>query len=752
MAELPALSHADTLVFQLMGYKSLVISYTQLRQLHFRVSLWEDPLTLSGITVMAYRWQQEKRELPLRISTIRARDMLLQQPQTAADMLGSSGEVFIQKSQLGGGSPMIRGFAANRVLLAVDGIRMNSAIFRSGNVHNVISLDPFTIQQTTVAFGPGSTIYGSDAIGGVMHFTTRQPVLATSKKQRQSDIRALIRYASANAEKTTHLSLNLGWKKWALLSSASLNDFSDLRMGRHGPAEYLRPFFATRIHQQDTLVVNPDPRQQIPTGYRHLHLMQKIRYAPNDKVDLQYGIIYSQTSDFPRYDRLLRPRNDGLRSAEWFYGPQQWMLASLTAAFQSKSPLFQQATLRAAHQFFGESRTERNFDNPWQQSRLERVNARSLNVDFTKQWPQRDLRLFYGGEFIFNQVRSTGSDTNIETQRSIPAPPRYPDGANWLSAAAYVNGQARLLSFLSLHAGMRYNLIRLKAAFDPELYQLPFDQLRNQTGALTGSIGLVANPGPLWQIYANTATGFRAPNIDDAAKIFDSSPGFVVVPNPNLKPEYARSVELGISKTFGNVLKVDISAYYTRLNQAMVRRNFTLQGQDSIVYSNEMSRIQAIQNAAFANVRGIQAGAEISFSESLSFLLRYNWQTGIEELDDGSRAPLRHAAPSFGLARLSYRKNQWQAEANMVFNSTVSHEGLAPEEQGKEYLYALDERDLPYAPAWYTLNLKSLYTINPFTFSAGIENLTNLRYRPYSSGITAPGRNLIFSIRYSLSS
>jgi len=88
----------------------------------------------------------------------------------------------------------------------------------------------------------------------------------------------------------------------------------------------------------------------------------------------------------------------------------------------------------------------------------------------------------------------------------------------------------------------------------------------------------------------------------------------------------------------------------------------------------------------------------------------------------------------------------------MVFNSTVSHEGLAPEEQGKEYLYALDERDLPYAPAWYTLNLKSLYTINPFTFSAGIENLTNLRYRPYSSGITAPGRNLIFSIRYSLSS
>jgi hemoglobin/transferrin/lactoferrin receptor protein len=93
-------------------------------------------------------------------------------PQTSADLLANSGHVFVQKSQLGGGSPMIRGFSTNRVLITVDGIRLNNAIFRGGNVHNVISINPFNIEKTEIILGSGSVIYGSDAIGGVMNFYT----------------------------------------------------------------------------------------------------------------------------------------------------------------------------------------------------------------------------------------------------------------------------------------------------------------------------------------------------------------------------------------------------------------------------------------------------------------------------------------------------------------------------------------------------------------------------------------------------
>jgi hemoglobin/transferrin/lactoferrin receptor protein len=119
---------------------------------------------LNEVVISANRWEQNLREVSSRVTKVGAQQIQFQNPQTAADLLGLSNQVFIQKSQLGGGSPMIRGFATNRVLLVVDGVRMNNAIFRSGNLQNVISLDANAIEETEVIFGPGSVMYGSDAI------------------------------------------------------------------------------------------------------------------------------------------------------------------------------------------------------------------------------------------------------------------------------------------------------------------------------------------------------------------------------------------------------------------------------------------------------------------------------------------------------------------------------------------------------------------------------------------------------------
>src|SRR5690606_14283199 len=185
-----------------------------------------------------------------RISTVSPKQITLQNPQTAADMLGQTGDVFIQKSQQGGGSPMIRGFSTNRLLYTIDGVRMNTAIFRAGNLQNVISLDPFTMENTEILFGPGSVMYGSDAIGAVMSFQTLSPQLALNDEVLVTG-KALTRYSTANNEKTAHLDINLGWKKWALLTSFSSNDFGDLKMGSFGPDDYLRPLYVQRINNQD---------------------------------------------------------------------------------------------------------------------------------------------------------------------------------------------------------------------------------------------------------------------------------------------------------------------------------------------------------------------------------------------------------------------------------------------------------------------------------------------------------------------
>ncbi|MBC8151700.1 MAG: TonB-dependent receptor plug domain-containing protein, partial [Bacteroidetes bacterium] len=311
---------AGTIQIRTVGYPLQSLSYNELTQKGQSLYLKASPVSLDQVVVTANRWQQSSRDIPNKITTISAKDVAFQNPQTAADLLGSSGEVFIQKSQQGGGSPMIRGFSTNRLLITVDGVRMNTAIFRSGNGQNVISLDPFAIASAEVLFGPGAVMYGSDAIGGVMSFQTLTPKVATGAKPVVSG-NAAGRYASANGERTGHADVTVGWRKWALLTSVSHNTFGDLRMGSHGPDEYLRPEYVERIGEEDWIIANADPRVQRPTGYSQLNLTQKVRFKPNDRWDINYGFHYSTTSDYARYDRLLRYRGGRPRSAEWNYGP-----------------------------------------------------------------------------------------------------------------------------------------------------------------------------------------------------------------------------------------------------------------------------------------------------------------------------------------------------------------------------------------------------------------------------------------------
>ncbi|NNF19014.1 MAG: TonB-dependent receptor plug domain-containing protein, partial [Flavobacteriaceae bacterium] len=174
-----------------------------------RVYLTMNAEQLDEVVMSVSKWEQQKRDVPQRIASVDARAIAFSAPQTSADLLQQSGQVFVQKSQLGGGSPMIRGFATNRLLLSVDGVRMNNAIFRGGNIQNVISLDPFTISNTEVIFGPGSVIYGSDAIGGVMNFFTKKPLFAVADSL-QLHGAAQYRFSSANNEQTGHLELNFG--------------------------------------------------------------------------------------------------------------------------------------------------------------------------------------------------------------------------------------------------------------------------------------------------------------------------------------------------------------------------------------------------------------------------------------------------------------------------------------------------------------------------------------------------------------
>lgn len=708
---------------------------------------------LDEVVISANRWEQNLREVSNRIAKIEIPTIQLQNPQTSADLLGLSNQVFIQKSQLGGGSPMIRGFATNRILLVLDGVRMNNAIFRSGNLQNVISFDANAVQETEVIFGPGSVIYGSDAIGGVMDFHTLQPTLSRSTKVDFSG-NAFARYSSANNEKTGHVNFNIGLNKWAFTSSATFGDYDDLKMGSNGPEAYTRPDYQVRDENgNDIAVSNPDPNVQVPSGYDQLNLMQKVRFKPNEAWDFSYGFHFSETSDVPRYDRLiLKNSSNVFTSAEWYYGPQKWMMHALNIHYTKESKLFDQFKVTAGYQDYSESRHNRNFSGGNRNrmtERFENVKAFSANLDLDKQLSDKSA-LFYGAEFINNAVSSTAQRRDIVSGAISPVSTRYPDGSEWESMAVYVNLRHKLNEQWLINAGARYNYVYTYAPYDTSFFDFPYTEATLKNDAVNWSLGTVYSPIELWKVYANLSTGFRAPNVDDIGKVFDSEPGSVVVPNPNLKPEYAYSAEIGFAGKLSSQVTLDASGFYTLLNNAIVRGPYTFNGKDSIDYDGTYSQVLALQNTSEVKVWGVQAALTIDFTKSLQFFTAINYQKGKEKSpDDGQYYAPTHVAPLFGTVQLSYKQSKFQGMLYMLYNGTIGYDNLALSERADTHLYAKDENGNPYAPSWATVNLKGSYSVTSFlTLDAGLENIFDVRYRPYSSGITAPGRNFIAAIRF----
>ncbi|MCB0483539.1 MAG: TonB-dependent receptor plug domain-containing protein, partial [Flavobacteriales bacterium] len=205
-------------------------------------------------------------------------------PSNAADLLGISGSVFVQKSQQGGGSPMMRGFSANRLLYVVDGVRMNNAIFRSGNLHNVISLDPFATAFVEVLPGPHAVMYGSDALGGVMRFESL--LLLPPDSGFETTGNASFRYASANREGSVNGQVIGNGRHFGFATSLSRYEYGDLRMGSSGPSEFLNTTYVKPTDYGDIEVANSDPRLQTGTGYSQLNLFQKFRFSPHPKLDV----------------------------------------------------------------------------------------------------------------------------------------------------------------------------------------------------------------------------------------------------------------------------------------------------------------------------------------------------------------------------------------------------------------------------------------------------------------------------------
>jgi len=753
IADLSKFSITDKLTFSHVSFVPAVIEKSEFTAKITDIELTIAVINLQEVVLSANKVEEKYRDLPVRIDIIPARQIQFSNPQTTAELLQQNGTVFVQQSQQGGGSPVLRGMETNRVLIVVDGVRMNNAIYRAGHLQNVITIDPNILNRVEVVHGPGSVIYGSDAMGGVMHFYTRNPVLSTNGKVFTSG-NAVLRYSSAANEYSQSFTLNVGGKKIAALVGGSTKAIGDLREGSNRDSKYgdwgKSLYYAERIDGNDVMSTNSDPLVQKNSGYSQYDLFGKVLYKPTEHYAMTLNMQFSNSSDIPRYDRLTEMSAGKLKYAEWYYGPQTRGLISLKNEWSKSSKIYDNAQITVAYQYISEDRISRSFGKSKKKHQEETVNIFSLNADFMKKiFSKSELR--YGLEGVLNLVDSKAYNQNIITGAiTQDAATRYPDGGdNMKNIAAYASNNCEINQKLIFSQGIRFNYISLEAKYTQammDLIKFPFDATMKQDNtALNGSLGLVFMPENGWRIATNLSTGFRAPNIDDLTKLNDSNSTdqLIIVPNPGLKPENAYNAELTVGKTFTEKFQVEVTGFYTLLANAFVTKPFLYNGQDSIVFDGSLSAVQSMQNVEKATIYGFEANVLAQITKSLS--LRSNLTYTYGHVNEGD-FPLDHIPPMFGLTSLKLELSKFTGEFFARYNAWKRIRDYSPSGEDNE-AYATPDG----MPGWYTLNLRTGYQFNRnISLQAGIENILDKHYRNFASGISAPGRNVFVALRATL--
>lgn len=716
---------------------------------------------LECVVLSVSRVAEKINKIPEQIKIVTKKNIEYISPQTSADLLANIAGVRVQKSQLGGGSPVIRGMESNRVLLVVDGVRMNNAIYRNGHLQNSITVSPLAIDRAEVVFGPASVSYGSDALGGVIHYYTKKLNYSNTFSNKNN---VFYRHSTVNNEQTVAFSSYNNHKKWASFTNVSFSKFSDLRIGKnrkHGYKDWGKVFNYSKNTEDvyyENSSVNSNTNILKNTGYRQLDILQKFKFPINNKIDLVLNGQLSNSSNIPNFGKLNDLSNNGdLKFSEWYYGPQQRLLISAQAQFNDYKSVFQNGTITLAYQDIKESRINRRFKSLDRFSRFENVKVFSLNSDFYKSLTKAGNRkLFYGLELVHNTVgsKSEGQRLSVLGNKVIgftdvfDIDTRYPSkGSTYSSAAIYGAYRQHLNKKNTLNLGLRLTNTFLTANWNPNIgLSIPNNAIKVNNKELTGSIGYIYRPGDSDRINVVISKGFRSPNVDDIGKIRAKS-GKLTVPNTQLKPEHLYSFEAGYSRVTKNQkAKFNINIYYTMLS-GYIERSPSSEFGSEILYDGDVFKGDAILaniNQGEATIYGASVGGALELSKYIKSRMDVTYTKG-KAYDNNQ--PLSSIPPLFG----NFYLGLYQSKYDVALAYKIS---LAKELKDYNQVEGIDNLDeTPNGkgtPSWEVLNLNANYHLkDDLKLQFQIQNIFDRHYKEFASSISAPGRNFVASLAYS---
>jgi len=670
-----------------------------------------------------------------------------------ADASSANDDISMRANE--GGFSVFQGLEVNKILLTIDGIRLNDEIQKNGKIEGLLNFNGSMTQTVRRVYGTGFTFYSPHSIGGVINYYTKMPAVSPDYSF-HSNIELNSKYQSASNSFINNANMSLISSNFTSFSSFSYGKFGQVVMGKNrlGLSEAdsiygLNNYYIEHNETGDTIKKNPNPFIQLGTDYEQIYFLQKFRYKLNDYSNFLLNFHYVNTSDVGIYSGLTEINIDHLRFAECQYGPQNKFIGNLNYVYDKKSRFFDLLSLNASIIKYNEYRLTRKYLNPVALHQMENLTVLKLNGDFVKI--KFTSRYAYGFGYDYNNLKSNAFFNNIETDSIWQGMTRYPKNGSFShNGSAYFNYKSMDNSKFYYNFAFRTDFRYTHASFDntnPQL-TLSFVKINQLEIAPVASANIETMPFKWLYFKAVISASKQLPIMSDIGRIMVKN-YTVNIPTDNLKPEKNYSLKFGTTIYLSEYIKIYGSSFFTYANDAIISVDTMLNENDSLYFGTDKYNIAAKSNVKHVYIYGGSLGLNYThnFNTSNNISIKLNASINyVEGVNITNNLPLPNIYPIFGNANLTLKLYDFDIKLSNIFNGEKALNELSP--VGEDYIEkAATTGFLP----WEIFNTKVTYKIEDvLEFSLGVDNIFDKFYRPYKSAIAAPGRNFVFSAKIAI--
>ena len=659
--------------------------------------------------IIASPYEGEGADVPSRVFRIREDDVSMKLQSTAfGEILHQTPGVYVQKTAPDRGSPIIRGMTMSRNVLVADGVRLNNSILREGGNEYWNLIDPFLYQNVELILGPGSVIYGSDAIGGVVLASSNALPRGEADKGMQflgGD--AYFRYGSAQNAWQQHVQMRLGYNDDLALSfGITHGSFGDLQMGDstalpNSDYETQGAFFRLEydVSSKSTLLAGYDFYDVDDVNRVHWTTSGKSFHGSTVTGDPDRGY---RIKDMDRHAAYLR----------WVYRDGDGLVRDADLGFSFMSMREKEHRITEAGLFTRKTN--------W------RTDTYALNLRLVSDSSIGELT--YGLDYYFDEVNSGRTNYVGGVPSGIRVQGPVGDDSEYHQFGAYIQDKIGLSENLDFILGTRFSWIRMNAN---QVRGVPSGEISGDWNELTSTAHLVYRFTEDTSGYIGVAQGFRAPNLSDSTRDGEFGTSGSESPTSDLDAEYFTTYEAGLTVTKESY-NFQASVFYTKIDGLIERLEDTKDNVDGHLYGLELAGEYWFnkQWSLFANVSWVETYKRDYIDNDIS-----NEKTG----DQLSKVP-----PLNGMAGIHWGPNdKFYAEVYCMMAN--DQDDLSIDDRNDT------QRNPPGGtPGYVTYNARLGYRISEnLKLGLTFENLSDEYYRVHGSGQNGAGRSVLATLHYS---